>query len=178
LLGQERSLSTSTRGESFGFLTQTNEAGTGIVWPPASGRTNRKHLGLRIEVNGEIRNHFQHAQHEMKRVSSEREPTSDERDYERIVVAELRRTLPEGEGIKRCEGFKHLGVQCCDTCHNFYPHDEMSVIDLPDGGKGRVCDPVKWAIYPEEYQKLEEWSRNSPEGKLLRQILGLDTDNN
>jgi hypothetical protein len=116
--------------------------------------------------------------HEMKRVSSEREPTSDERDYERIVVAELRRRLPEGEGIKSCEGFKHLGVQGCDTCHNFYPHDEMSVIDLPDGGKGRVCDPVKWAIYPEEYQRLEEWSRNSPEGKLLRQILGLDTDNN
>ena len=93
----------------------------------------------------------QHAEHEMKRVSSEREPTSDERDYERIVVAELRRRLPEGEGIKSCEGFKHLGVQCRDTCHNFYRHDEMSVIDLPDGGKGRVCDPVKWAIYPEEY---------------------------
>jgi hypothetical protein len=53
----------------------------------------------------------------------------------------------------------------------------MSVIDLPDGVKGRLCDPVKWAIYPEEYQKLEEWSRNSPEGKLPRQILGLDTDN-
>ena len=86
-------------------------------------------------------------------MSSEREPTSDERDYERIVVAELRRRLPEGEGIKSCEGFKHLGVQCRDTCHNFYRHDEMSVIDLPDGGKGRVCDPVKWAIYPEEYQK-------------------------
>jgi hypothetical protein len=79
--------------------------------------------------------------HEMKRVSSEREPTSDERDYERIVIAELRRRLPEGEGIKSCEGFKHLFVQCCDTCHNFYRHDEMSVIDLPDGGKGRVCDP-------------------------------------
>jgi hypothetical protein len=43
----------------------------------------------------------------MKRVSSEREPTSDERDYERIVVAELRRRLPEGEGIKSCEGFRH-----------------------------------------------------------------------
>ena len=43
-------------GESFGFLTQTNKAGTGIVWPHASGRTNRKHLGLRIEANGEIRN--------------------------------------------------------------------------------------------------------------------------
>ena len=95
-----------------------------------------------------------------------------------MVVAELRHRLPEGEGIKSCEGFKHLGVQCCDTCHNFYRHDEMSVIDLPDGGKGRVCDPVKWAIYPEGYQELEERSRNSPEGKLLRQILGLDTDNN
>ena len=177
MLGQECSLSTNTRGESFGFLTQTNKAGTGIVWPHASGRTNRKHLELRIEANGEIRS-FQHVPHEMKRVSSEREPTSDERDYERIVVAELMRRLPEGEGIKSCEGFKHLGVQCCDTCHNFYPHDEMSVIDLPDGVKGRLCDPVKWAIYPEEYQKLEEWSRNSPEGKLPRQILGLDTDNN
>src|ERR1700722_12884247 len=65
----------------------------------------------------------------MKRVSSEREPTSDERDYEIIVVAELRRRLPEGEGIKSCEGFKHLGAQCCDPCHNFYPHDEMNVID-------------------------------------------------
>jgi tRNA U34 5-carboxymethylaminomethyl modifying enzyme MnmG/GidA len=59
LLGQECSLSTSTRGESFNFLTQTNKAGTGIVWPPASAGTNRKHLGLRIEANGEIRNHFQ-----------------------------------------------------------------------------------------------------------------------
>ena len=116
--------------------------------------------------------------HELKRVSSEREPTRDERDYERIVVAELRRRLPEGEGIKSREGFKHSGLQCYDTCHDFYPHDEMNVIDLPDGGKRRACDPVKWAIYPEEYQKLEEWSRNSAEGKLLRQILGLDTDNN
>jgi hypothetical protein len=86
--------------------------------------------------------------------------------------------LPEGEGIKSCEGFKHLGVQWCDTCHNFYAHDEMSVIDLPDGGKGRVCDPVKWAIIPRNIKNPEEWSRNSPEGKLLRQILGLDTDNN
>ena len=74
--------------------------------------------------------------HEMKRVSSEREPTSDERDYERIVVAELRCRLPEGEGIKSCEGFKYLGVQCCDTCHNFYPRDEMSAIDLRTTARG------------------------------------------
>jgi hypothetical protein len=166
------------RGESFGFLTQTNKAGTGIVWPPASGRTNRKHLRLRIEANGEIRNHFQHAQPRDEACVLRARADKRRTGYERMVVAELRHRLPEGEGIKSCEGFKHLGVQCCDTCHNFYRHDEMSVIDLPDGGKGRVCDPVKWAIYPEEYQTLEEWSRNSPEGKLLRQILGLDTDNN
>ena len=92
--------------------------------------------------------------HEMKRVSSE---SANRRATNGTTKEWLSQNsgagLPEGEGIKSCEGFKHLGAQCCDTCHNFYPHDEMSVIDLPDGGKGRVCDPVKWAIYPEEYQK-------------------------
>jgi hypothetical protein len=32
----------------------------------------------------------------------------------------------------------------------------MSVIDLPDGGKAWVCDSVKWAIYSDEHNKLEE----------------------
>lgn len=82
--------------------------------------------------------------------------------------------LPDGVEIKTCEGFKHLGVECCDTCHNFYPHYEMSVIDLPDGGKAWVCDTVKWAIYPEKNRELQERSRTSPEGKLLRAVFGED----
>jgi hypothetical protein len=51
----------------------------------------------------------------------------------------------------------------------------MSVIDLPDGGKAWACDAVKWAIYPEKYRELQDWSRKSPEGKLLREIFGHDT---
>ena len=38
------------------------------------------------------------------------------------------------------------------------------------------CDAVKWAIYPEKYRELQEWSRNTPEGTLLREIFGEDVD--
>jgi hypothetical protein len=34
--------------------------------------------------------------------------------------------------------------------------------------------PGRWAIYPEEYRKLQDWSRDSPEGNLLRKIFGMD----
>jgi hypothetical protein len=100
----------------------------------------------------------------------------DEPDYQTIVIAELQRKLPEGVEIKTCEDFKHLNVECCDTCHNFYPHYEMRLIELPDGSPAWVCDTVRWAIYPEEYRKLQERSRNTPEGKLLRKIFGVDVD--
>jgi hypothetical protein len=101
---------------------------------------------------------------------------NDEADYQPIVIAELQRKLPEGVEIKTCEDFKHLNVACCDTCHNFYPHYEMKIIHLPDGSPAWVCDTVRWAIYPEEYRKLQEWSRNTPEGKLLSKIFGVDED--
>jgi hypothetical protein len=91
------------------------------------------------------------------------------------VIADLRERLPDTD-IKTCEEFRHLNVTCCDTCHTFYPHYEMSLIDLPDGAKAWVCDPVKWAIGPEQYQELQEWKQNSPEGNLLRQIFGEDVD--
>jgi len=91
------------------------------------------------------------------------------------VSAELRERLPDTD-IKTCEDFRHLNVTCCDTCHTFHPHYEMSLIDLPDGTKAWVCDPVKWAIYPEQYREFREWKQNSPEGKLLRQILGQDAN--
>jgi hypothetical protein len=58
---------------------------------------------------------------------------NDEPAYQTIVIAELQRKLPEGVEIKTCEDFKHLNVECCDTCHNFYPHYEMKVIQYaPD----------------------------------------------
>jgi hypothetical protein len=99
---------------------------------------------------------------------------NDEPEYQELVIAELDRKLPNGVEIKTCEDFCHLNVKCCDTCHKFYPHYEMRVIDLPDGSPAWVCDTVRWAIYPEEYKTLQDWSRNSPEGKLLSKIFGMD----
>jgi hypothetical protein len=99
-------------------------------------------------------------------------PYSDEPDYEETVIAELQGRLPDNVDIKTCEDLKHLSVECCDACHGDYAHYEMSLIDLPDGGKAWVCDPVRWAIYPEQKQQLKEWQRNSPAGKLLRHIFG------
>ena len=96
-------------------------------------------------------------------------------DYRQGVIDELQKRLHDVD-IKTCEDFRHLNVECCETCPNFYPHYEMSVIDLPDGSKAWVCDAVKWAIYPEEHRELQEWSQNSPEAKLLRQILGEDDE--
>jgi|ERR1019366_7535828 hypothetical protein len=109
------------------------------------------------------------------RLEEHEEPYSEEPDWEEIVIAELHERLPETD-IKTCEDFRHLNVTCCDTCHTSYPHYEMSLIDLPDGAKAWVCDPVKWAIYPEQYQELQEWKQNSREGKLLRRIFGEDVD--
>src|ERR1039458_10241584 len=83
--------------------------------------------------------------------------SSDDQDEETFIVSGLQDKLPDGP-IKTCEDFKHLQVECCDTCHNFYPHYEMKVIELPDGSQAWVCDTVEWAIYPQRYQALQEWS--------------------
>lgn len=75
-------------------------------------------------------------------------PYSDEPDDEEVVIAELEGRLPNGLDIKTCVDFKHLGIECCETCHGHYAHYEMSIIDLPGGGQAWVCCPVKRAIYP------------------------------
>ena len=68
-------------------------------------------------------------------------PYSEELDCQTTVIAALQVRLPETD-IKTCEDFRHLRVTCCDTCHQFYPHYEMSLVDLLDVSKGWVCDPV------------------------------------
>jgi len=91
-------------------------------------------------------------------------PASDETDCEE-VVAELNRRLPDTD-IKTCEDFRHLNVECCELCHECYPHYSMGLIDLPDGAKAWVCHPMKWAICPEQYQELRERKQNSTQGNL------------
>jgi hypothetical protein len=86
------------------------------------------------------------------------------------------RNEPHRVMVSVIEISQQLSPWCCTTCHNFYPHYEMKLIMLPGGSPAWICDNVRWAIYPEEYRKLQEWSRNSPEGKLLREIFGDDVD--
>ena len=81
-------------------------------------------------------------------------PTGDEPDYEEIVIAELNRRLPDTD-IKTCEDFRHLNVECCEICHECFPQYQMNLIDLTDGTKAWVCDPISWAIYSEERKELE-----------------------
>jgi len=100
-------------------------------------------------------------------------PFSDEPDDEEFIISVLQDVLPDGVDIKVCDDFKHLNVECCETCHEFYPHYDMSLIDLPGGSKAWVCDAVKWALYPEKYQAVD-----SPEGRLLRRIFGENLDKN
>jgi hypothetical protein len=101
-------------------------------------------------------------------------PFSEEQDDEEFIISVLQDVLPDGVDIKVCDDFKHLNVECCETCHEFYPHYDMSLIKLPDGGKAAwVCDTVKWALYPEKYQAV-----GSPEGRLLRQVLSEHLDKN
>jgi len=81
-------------------------------------------------------------------------PASGEPDYEEIVVAELNRRLPDAD-IRTCGDFRHLNVECCEICHECFPQYQMNLIDLPDGTKVWVCDPISWAIYSEEHKELE-----------------------
>jgi hypothetical protein len=97
---------------------------------------------------------------------------SAEPEDEEFVAFVLRDVLPEEVDILSCEDFQHLHLPCCDTCHNFYPHDNMSLIVLPDGSKAWVCDEIKWAIYPERHRGMMD----SAAGKLLSQIFGMEVE--
>jgi hypothetical protein len=92
-------------------------------------------------------------------------------NYEGTIIAELQRRLPDTD-IKTCDDFKHLNIAGCEECHTSYAHYEMKLIDLPDGTKAWVCDPVEWAIYPERREQLRDLLRNSAEGGLLSHIFG------
>jgi hypothetical protein len=112
--------------------------------------------------------------------SGEYAPSRDEDRDLSIVITELQRRLPYGN-IKTCGAFKHLNAGCCATCHTYRPHYAMSLIELPDGSKGWVCDGIVRALHPERYaegvkrfaQHMERFL-NSPEGKRWRERFGGD----
>jgi len=94
---------------------------------------------------------------------------TEEQDEAAFIISVLQDRLPDGD-IRTCDDYKHLNVVCCETCHQFYPHYDMHVIDLPDGGKAWVCDSVKQAIYPEMFRDRLEAEQ------MLRQIFGEEAE--
>src|SRR5260370_1879480 len=70
--------------------------------------------------------------------------SNEEPDYEELVIATLREQLPDDD-VKTCEDFEGLKMQCCATCHRFYPHYDMCLENLPTGGKAWLCCAVRAA---------------------------------
>ena len=68
-------------------------------------------------------------------------------DYEAsVVIPTLQKLLPDNIDIKTCVDFPDIGVTCCPVCHDFLPHFEMSLEDLPDGRKAWLCCCVSSAL--------------------------------
>jgi hypothetical protein len=103
--------------------------------------------------------------------TGEKTDFSDEPDYEEIVIGALEASLKEIEGgknIRTCSDFGHLNVHCCETCHFFYPHYEMSLVDLEDGGNAWICCAMDRVLNPQRRSRLE----SSAEYKMLEMIFG------
>ena len=78
----------------------------------------------------------------------------DEGDHEKVITEVLEASLKGVEAdahIWTCEDFGHLNVACCATCHTFYPHYEMSLIDLESGGNAWICCVIDRALNPEKH---------------------------
>jgi hypothetical protein len=95
----------------------------------------------------------------------------DADEYDEVVLTALTERLPEGD-IKTCEDLS-LGVECCETCHTFYPHYEMYFETLPGGGSAWICCGVRRALQnpgkSEEDQETEWVDLEEALGGGLRQ---------
>jgi hypothetical protein len=76
-------------------------------------------------------------------------------EYDRsIAIPELVRRLPDGE-ILTCAEFD-FPVECCGTCHGYYPHYDMYVVELPDGRNSWICCAIRRALFHEpESQEVD-----------------------
>jgi hypothetical protein len=95
-------------------------------------------------------------------------PCDDEHDYDESVIStlkeSLRGALPE-TNIKTCDDFADLKVTCCPICHVDYPHFDMCLVDIGDGGQAWICCAMRGALFPERYVQ-------SPEDELIQRIFG------
>jgi hypothetical protein len=82
-----------------------------------------------------------------------------------VFFPEMLKRLPEGD-IITCDDVK-VGTECCSICHGFYPHYEMDVVELPEGGTGWICCAVRRALFPETATAYD-----SPAALELMRMLG------
>jgi hypothetical protein len=76
--------------------------------------------------------------------SFERDP-NEELDREELVIVTLREQIPDDD-VRTCEDFQGLKARCCETCHRFYPHYDMYLVNLPTGSKAWLCCAVRAAL--------------------------------
>src|SRR5664280_3479681 len=50
--------------------------------------------------------------------------------------------------IRTCADFSDLNIECCQTCHHFYPHYEMQLVDIESGGNAWICCAFSRALNP------------------------------
>jgi len=88
--------------------------------------------------------------------------------YTRI---KLERRLPAVQTFKTCEDFRHLDVECCDSCHSFAIY-EMEAVPLPEGGYAWVCCALDRAIRPEWHAERDKRFAKTAAGKLVKRMFG------
>ena len=110
---------------------------------------------------------------DMKNVSSHEELSlASDSDEEEIAIQTLEAKLGEIEpdrDIRTCSDFSHLPAECCEICHTFYPHYEMSLLDVEGGGKAWICCAMDRALNPQKHSRLA----SSAAYKTLATILDL-----
>jgi hypothetical protein len=85
--------------------------------------------------------------------------------YSEIMRAELEKRLQAALYLT-CEEFALFDVNCCDLCHNCYPHYDMYAVEMADGRMAWVCCPVRHVLMrtlPDRESKLDEILR--PNGR-------------
>jgi hypothetical protein len=109
---------------------------------------------------------------DMKTVSSHGESSLDnDPDEEERVVQTLDVKLKEIEpdcDIRTCSDFSHLPTECCEICHTFSPHYEMSLLNVEVDGKAWICCAMDRALNPQRHLQLA----SSAAYKTLAKILG------
>jgi hypothetical protein len=110
---------------------------------------------------------------DMKTVSSD-----EELSFARILGGEeiviqtletrLREIEPDRE-IRTCSDFGHLLTECCEICHTFSPHYEMSLLDVEGGGNTWICCAMDKALNPKKHSRFAP----SAAYKTLAAILGI-----